>query len=85
MTGAHIGGAGLGGIVGIVLASLGGRIGLQLTTADAASLGVGTVGAGLAVAHALWETGLVPLVSRIVHGPKKSSPEAGPVVAPPAG
>lgn len=78
MNGAHITGLGLGGLVGVILASLGKKIGLDLDNATSATLGVALVGAGLAVGHAFgsaWQgAGVWPSVRRGFFGPSKNAP-----------
>lgn len=68
MNGSHIAGAGFGGIVGVILAGLGAKIGLHLTDADAATLGVGALSVGLAVGHAFGKAwagpGVFPALKR---------------------
>ncbi len=84
MNGSHIAGAGLGGVVGIVLAALGSKIGITLDDTTSASLGVGLVGVGLAFGHAFgiaWQgAGILPSIRRGLFGPGKTAA----VVVPPA-
>jgi hypothetical protein len=82
MNGSHVAGAGFGAIVGAILVSLGGRIGLDLTSYDAATLGMGALAVGLAVGHAIGEVGLVGIGRVILHGRQK--PAAAVVVQKPA-
>ena len=74
MNGGHITGTGLGGLVGIILAALGKRIGLTLDDATSAMLGAGCVAAGLAVGHAVsvaWQgAGILPSLRRGFLGPR---------------
>ena len=71
MNASHVAGSGLGGILAVVLAALGSRIGLHLTDADSAALAIALAGAGAGVAHGFWNVGLVPIGRRLVHGPPK--------------
>lgn len=74
MNGSHIAGSGVGALIGVCLAALGTKIGLSLTNADAASLGVAAVGLGLACGHAFgsaWQgAGVFPSIRRGLFGPK---------------
>jgi hypothetical protein len=77
MNGSHVAGGGLGALLGIVLASLGGRIGLHLDDATAAALGTAGVGVGLAFGHAFGSAwtgpGVLPALHRGFFGPKKTT------------
>lgn len=87
MNGSHVAGGGLGAVLGVVLASLNTRLGLHLTTADAASLAVGATGVGLAFGHAFgkaWEgPGVFPALHRGFFGPKQPAAQSEPAPAPP--
>lgn len=79
MNGSHIAGAGFGAIVGAVLVSLGGRIGLDLTNFDSATLGMAAIAAGVGVFHAVSEYGVKGIAKTIWAGRAKPAP--APVVA----
>lgn len=76
MNGSHVAGGGFGALIGVVLASLGTKIGLRLDDATAALLGTGCVAAGLAVGHAFGKAwsgpGVFPALHRGFFGPKET-------------
>lgn len=73
-----------GGTIGGLLAAAG--VGLlrhygvsSIDPTEATIAGVASVAGGVAVAHAVWNIGLGPIVARILHGPKAApSPPVGP-------
>jgi hypothetical protein len=75
MNGSHVAGGGLGALLGIILASLGSKVGLHLDDATAALLGTGCVAVGLAVGHAFGKAwsgpGVFPALHRGFYGPKQ--------------
>lgn len=76
MTGSHIAGGSVGAIVGTILVSLGGRIGLDLTNFDSAALGMAAVGLGIGVGHAIRDYGLLGVAGILLHGvPKPTVPQ----------
>lgn len=76
MNGSHVAGAGFGALIGAVLVSLGGRIGLDLTNFDSATLGIAAVAAGTAVGHALGEYGVKGIAQTIWAGRHTAPPAA---------
>lgn len=78
MNGSHVAGGGLGALLGVALAALGPKIGLHLTDADAASLGVAGAGVGVAIGHAIgvaWSgPGILPALRRGFLGAKNPVP-----------
>lgn len=74
MNGGHVAGGGLGAIAGVAIAALGKKIGLDLTTAEAAQLGIATMAVGIAIGHAVgkaWaDPGIIPALRRGFFGPK---------------
>lgn len=74
-----------GGTIGVALGAL--AVGLlkhygvtTFSDADAALIGGAAGGLGVGVAHGLWNVGVAPIVSRLIHGPAKPAP---PVIVPP--
>lgn len=77
MNGSHVAGGGFGAIVGAVLVALGTRIGLDLTGYDAATLGMATLAAGLALGHAVGEYGIAGICRVVWNGRPKPAKTAG--------
>ena len=70
MSSSHVTGGVLGGALGIVLVGLLRHYGISsIDQTEASAVGVGFAGAGVAVAHAVWNLGLFPIIHRIIHGP----------------
>lgn len=82
MSGSHVAGLGLGGLLGIVIAALGSKIGIQLDETTAAALGGAGAAFGVAFGHAFgkaWDgAGIIPSLRRGFLGAKEAPP------APPA-
>lgn len=74
MNGSHIAGGGFGALLGVALAALGNRIGLQLDETTAATIGAAGAAAGVAVGHAFgaaWQgPGIFPALRRGLCGPR---------------
>lgn len=81
MNGSHVAGGGIGALLGVVLASLGNRIGLNLDPTTAAALGAAAGAVGVAVGHAFGKAwsgpGIFPALHRGFFGEKKN-PEPPP-------
>lgn len=66
----HATGAAIGGLLGVLFVGLARHYHVAAPSdTDAAAIGAGAVGAGVAVVHAIWNIGLGPIFRRIVHGP----------------
>lgn len=71
MDASHVTGGTLGGLVAVVVVGVLRHYGVSsIDPTEAVALGVAAAGAGVAFAHAVWNTGLGPIFSRIVHGPR---------------
>jgi hypothetical protein len=74
MNGSHIAGGGIGALLGVVLAALGKKIGLQLDETTAAAIGVAGAATGVAIGHAVGKAwsgpGVVPAIRRGLFGTK---------------
>lgn len=74
---AHITGAAIGGLLGIVGVGLLRHYGVSsIDQTEATAVGIGAVGAGIAVVHAVWNIGLGPIFRRIAHGPAEPAKPA---------
>lgn len=77
MNGSHAAGGGAGAILGVALAALGTRIGLQLDDTTAAALGAAGAAVGVAVGHAFGKAwmgpGIFPALRRGFFGAKRSA------------
>lgn len=75
VTGAHVAGGGIGAMLGIGLAALGKKIGLHMTTDEAASTSLQLAVVGVGVGHFLskaWNgVGILPALRRGFLGPKR--------------
>jgi hypothetical protein len=75
MNGGHVAGSSAGAIIGIALAALDTKIGLHLTTADAATVAVAVAAVGLGIGHALGKAwagpGIIPALRRGFLGARK--------------
>lgn len=86
MNASHVTGAGIGAVLGAILAAaLDKYTGLTISTAEAALIGAAVAGLGVGVAHAVWNVGLGPIFRRIIHGPQSASPSPPPAPPPPVG
>lgn len=78
MSGSHVAGLGVGGLLGIVIAALGSKIGIQLDDTTAAALGGAGAAAGVAFGHAFgkaWDgAGILPSLRRGFLGADQSAP-----------
>lgn len=80
MNASHAAGAALGALIGTALAALGTRVGLHLTHADAAGLGVAAVTAGFGVGHAIGQYGIAGVASILWRGSQKPTATQNPLV-----
>lgn len=74
MNASHAAGAALGAVLGTVLAALGTRVGLHLTGADAAGLGVAAVTFGFGIGHAIGQYGLKGVAEVVWRGSRNKDP-----------
>lgn len=80
MNASHVTGAALGAALGALLVGLLHHFKVTaISDADAALMGSAFVALGVGVAHAIWQVGLGPIFSRVVHGPAKPT-----ILPPPA-
>lgn len=71
MDASHVTGGTLGGLAAIIVVGLLRHFGVSsIDPTEAAAVAAAAMAGGVAVAHAVWNIGLGPIFSRIVHGPR---------------
>lgn len=66
----HVTGGAIGGLLGVLAVGLAHHFKItSMTDTDAALVGGAAVGAGVGIAHAVWNIGIAPLCKRLWRGP----------------
>lgn len=84
MDASHVTGGALGALAAIVTVGLLRHYGASSIDPTEATAAAGAaIGAGVAVAHAVWNIGLGPIINRVLHGPGKTQLVVVPPDVPP--